>query len=177
MKPPEIFETERLRLRPPTMDDAEAIFVGYAQDEQVAKYMTWRPHKSIEETQDYLLHCLNEWQDGSAFPWVITRKENGQLIGVVELNIDKFMAAVGYVLARAYWGQGYMPEAVKAIVDWGLAQTGIFRIWALCDVENSASARVMEKVGMRREGILRRRTIHPNVSEEPRDVCCYSIVK
>jgi hypothetical protein len=54
---------------------------------------------------------------------------------------------------------------------------GIFRVWALCDVDNLASARVMEKVGMQREGILRRWILHPNLSDEPRDVYCYSVVK
>jgi RimJ/RimL family protein N-acetyltransferase len=70
-----------------------------------------------------------------------------------------------------------MPEAARAIVDWGLSQNAIFRIWALCDVDNLASARVMEKIGMEKEGILRRCIIHPNVSDDPRDVYCYSMVK
>ena len=68
-------------------------------------------------------------------------------------------------------------EALRPIVEWSLAQPGIFRVWALCDVDNAASARVLEKVGMRREGLLRRNTMHPNVSDEPRDSYCYAIVK
>jgi RimJ/RimL family protein N-acetyltransferase len=177
MKPPEIIETSRLRLRPPVIEDAESIFASYAQDAEVVKYLEWRPHKSVKETRKFLRRCLSCWKRGSEFPWIITRKEDGRLIGMIEIKIDKFMAGLGYVLARAYWGSGYMPEAARAIADWGLEQKTIFRIWAFCDVDNSASARVMEKIGMRREGILRRRTIHPNVSDEPRDVYCYSVVK
>ncbi|MGH9769933.1 MAG: GNAT family N-acetyltransferase [Blastocatellia bacterium] len=84
MKPPEIIETPRLTLRPPSMVDAEAIFTSYAQDAEVAKYMIWRPHKNIEETRDFMLRCVSAWEKGSAYPWIITRKEDGRLIGMIE---------------------------------------------------------------------------------------------
>jgi ribosomal-protein-alanine N-acetyltransferase len=177
MKPPEIFETPRLTLRPAVMADADAIFIGYAQDPEVAKYMIWRPHRDIEETRDFMRRCESSWEENSAYPWVITLKKDGRLIGMIECRIRGFSMDIGYVLARAHWGQGYTPEAAQAVVNWGLRQEGIFRVWALCDIENLASARVMEKIGMLREGILRRWTLHPNVSAEPRDVYCYSIVK
>jgi len=177
MRPPEIIETTRLRLRPPTMEDAEAIFTRYAQDEAVTKYMVWRPHRSIEETHDYLRSCEEKWRNGTGFPWAVTLKDGQELIGMVEVRVDGFMANIGYVLARACWGRGYMPEAVKSIVDWGFAQAGLYRVWAICDVENSASARVMEKSGMQREGLLRRRSLHPSLSDEPRDAYIYAIVR
>jgi [ribosomal protein S5]-alanine N-acetyltransferase len=177
MRPPEIIETPRLALRQPMMTDAEAIFTGYAQDAEVAKYLIWRPHKDLDETLDFVKRCVLAWKDGSAYPWVITQKEDGRLIGMIEGRVRGFSMDIGYVLARAYWGRGYMPEAARSIIDWGLSREGIFRVWALCDVENRASARVLEKVGMRREGILRRCTLHPNISDEPRDAYCYSVVK
>jgi len=177
MKPPKIIETTRLTLRPLLMADAEAIFTEYAQDVEVTKYMTWRPHKDIEETRDFVKRCVLAWEDGSTYPWAITRKEDWRLIGMIESRIKGFSMDIGYVLAKTHWGRGYMPEAAQSVIDWGLAQDGIFRVWALCDVDNLASARVMEKIGMQREGILRRRILHPNVSHEPRDVYCYSIVK
>ncbi len=177
MSPPEIIETRRLTLRPPLLADADDIFADYAQDIEVVRYMIWRPHKDVEETRDFIRRSKFAWEEGSAYPWIITRKEDGRIIGMIESRIRDFSMDIGYVLARAYWNQGYMPEAAQAIVDWGLGQDGIFRIWALCDVDNLASARVMEKIGMQREGILRRWILHPNVSSEPRDVFCYSIVK
>ena len=66
---------------------------------------------------------------------------------------------------------------VAAVVDWALTQQGLWRIWAVCDVQNPASARVMEKAGMQREGVLRRWITHPNVSHEPRDCLCYALVR
>ena len=88
-----------------------------------------------------------------------------------------FAADLGYGLARQHWGHGYATEAVQAVVRWALSQEQFYRVWATCDVENLASARVLEKAGMQREGILRRFIIHPNISSEPRDCYCYAVVK
>ena len=153
MKPPEIIETTRLRLRPPKMEDADKIFLGYAQDPEVVKYLTWHPHKNIEETRNFLESLLKIPENNTKFTYVIDRKPDGQLLGMFEIRLDGYMADVGYVLAKTYWRKGYMTEALKAFVDWGLAQSGIFRIWSICDIDNPGSARVMEKVGMKREGI------------------------
>jgi len=70
-----------------------------------------------------------------------------------------------------------MPEAVRAIIDLAFVSPAIYRVWAVTDVENFASARVMEKAGMVREGRLARYIMHPNISDEPRDVYCYAITK
>jgi len=70
-----------------------------------------------------------------------------------------------------------MPEAARAVLTAAAAQPELHRIWAVCDVENMVSARVLEKIGMLREGILRRWVIHPNVSSEPRDALCYSWIR
>jgi RimJ/RimL family protein N-acetyltransferase len=70
-----------------------------------------------------------------------------------------------------------MTEVVRAVNDWALAQPEVHRVWAVCDVDNLASARVMEKAGMAREGKLRRWAVHPNLSTEPRDFWCYARVK
>ena len=84
---------------------------------------------------------------------------------------------VGYALARPYWGKGYMTEIMRTVIDWALTQPDIFRVQAFCDVENIASARVMEKAGMAREGLLRRYVVHPNISAEPRDAYLYAVVR
>ncbi|HID57578.1 TPA: N-acetyltransferase [Candidatus Poribacteria bacterium] len=176
-RPPEIFETSRLRLRPPKMNDAEEIFLSYASDPEVTKYLTWRPHSDINETREFLDRCIREWERGDSFSWVIELRDEGKLIGMIELNISAYRASLGYVLARPYWNRGYATEAAGEVVNWAIEQPHIYRIWAVCDVENVASARVLEKIGMQREGVLRRFILHPNVSDEPRDCYCYSKVK
>jgi hypothetical protein len=84
---------------------------------------------------------------------------------------------VGYLTARPWWGQGLMTEVLTEVVDWAMGQPSVFRIGAFCDVDNVASARVMEKSGLVREGLLRRWLMHPNISDEPRDCFSYARVR
>jgi RimJ/RimL family protein N-acetyltransferase len=170
-------KTDRLRLRKVKLSDAEAIFREYAQDPEVTKYVSWRTHGDIEETCEYVRMCLLAWDTGKAFHWVIERNDDKQAIGMMIARAGGEKWELGYVLARRYWGRGYMTEAVKGLIAWALKQQDIYRIWAVCDIDNVASARVMEKAGMVREGILRRWSVHPNISPEPRDSYCYAIVK
>jgi len=83
----------------------------------------------------------------------------------------------GYVLGRAHWGKRLMPEALSYLVNWSMDQPEIFRAWAFCDVENPASARVMEKAGMTREGVLRRWHVCPSIGPEPRNCIVCAKVK
>lgn len=177
MKSPEKIETERLLLRKPCMDDAPAIFSAYAQDLIVTRYMTWRPHKSVEETYRIVELMLKLWDEGEAYSYVITLKNVDSAIGMIAMHPEGFKVGIGYVLARPCWNNGYTTEAALAVTNWLLKQPDIYRIFATCDLENSASARVMEKVGMQCEGILRRYIVHPNISPEPRDSYMYAIVK
>ncbi len=176
MKPPATLDTARLHLRPPVLADADVVFDLYARDPDVVRYMTWRPHESAEVTRDFIRACIAGWQKGSTLSWMIVRRQDEQLLGMVTLRMGAFKADLGYVLARRFWGQGYTTEAVKAVADWAIAQPEIHRVWATCDVDNLASARVMEKAGMQREGLLRRWIIHPNISDHPRDSWCYARV-
>jgi len=177
VNPPKILKTDRLRLRKVKLSDAEAIFRQYAQDPEVTKYVSWRTHRDLEETREYVRMCLLAWDVGKAFHWVIERLEDKQVIGMIIARAAGEKWELGYVLARPFWGQGYMTEAVKGVIAWALRQKDIYRVWAVSDVDNAASARVMEKAGMQREGILRRWSVHPNISPEPRDSYCYAIVK
>ena len=133
--PPAILETARLVLRPPVLDDADAIFRKYAQDPEVTKYLVWRPHESIVATRVFIRRCIQCRKDGTAFPWVIARQQDDELAGMLELRIDGFRADLGYVIAQKYWGNGYATEVTKAMVEWALLQQGIYRVWATCDIE------------------------------------------
>jgi RimJ/RimL family protein N-acetyltransferase len=174
---PQTLKTERLKLRKVKLSDAEAIFRQYAQDPEVTRYVSWRAHHSLDETREYVRMCLLAWDVGKAYHWAIERLEDKQVIGMVIARIVGEKWELGFVLARAYWGRGYMTEAVRGLVAWALKQKEIYRVWAVCDTDNVASARVMEKAGMQREGTLRRWSVHPNLSLEPRDSYCYAIVK
>ena len=177
MKPPERIETERLVLRKPCVDDAPAIFAGWAQDPEVTTHLTWRPHSNIETTIAMLERVAAAWEHGLRFPFVITEKNTHQLAGMIEIRMEGHKAELGYVLAKEFWGKGYMNEAVRALIDWAFQQPSIYRVYATTSVENFGSQRVMEKAGMQREGLLRKYVVHPNISDEPRDSYIYAIVK
>jgi [ribosomal protein S5]-alanine N-acetyltransferase len=175
--PQRTWETSRLLAKPAAVADAQVIFDDYAGDPAVAKYMTWTPHRSVADTKEFLSRCERVWIEGSAFPWSLWLKQDGAFVGLIEVRVRASAVDLGYALARRWWRQGLMSEAVTAMVEWALAQPTIYRVWATCDVDNMASARLLERVGMEREGVLRRWLVHPNLSEAPRDCLCYSIVK
>ena len=177
MKAPEMILTERLLLRRSRQEDAPAIFEGYARDPEVTRYLTWKPNKNIQETEQFLSTYEKLWRTEKDFAYAVTLKENEALIGMFAIHLMHLKIEVGYALARPYWGKGYMTEILRAVIDWALAQPDIFRVQAFCDVDNLGSARVMEKAGMVREGLLRRYVLHPNISDEPRDAFMYAIVK
>lgn len=169
---PESFETARLTLRPIDTDDARAIFDSYGQDPEVTRYLTWRPHMSIEETHSYVRACMKA--ENARVYMLLERK--GGVVGAFDLrNVGQTRLEYGCVLARRFWNRGFMTEALTEVVDWALRQPSIWRIGAVADAENVGSLRVMEKAGLHREGVLRRWLIHPNMSDIPRD--CVSFAK
>ena len=177
MKPPETIETERLALRIPRTDDAPAIFAGWTQDSEVTRYLTWRPHQRLEQTEAFVAGCISAWDGETRFPYVITLKESDQAIGMIDPRIEGDKVGIGYVAARTHWGKGYMTEAARAIIARAFQQPSIYRVYATTDVENVASRRVLEKAGMQCEGILRGYILHPNLGDEPRDCYMYAIVR
>jgi [ribosomal protein S5]-alanine N-acetyltransferase len=170
---PDGFQTRRLRLRPIGLGDARPIFDRYAQDPEVSRYLTWRPHTAVSQTEAYVRACLAATAQRT---YVLVGRTDDAVVGAFDLRRSgPARLGYGYVLARACWGRGLMTEALAEVVDWALRQPAIWRIGDVCDVENLASARVMEKAGLEREGMLRRWGVHPNLGEEPRD--CFSYAK
>ncbi len=161
----------------PRMEDAAAIFTGWAQDLEVLRYLIWRPHKSVEDTKRFVRNCLSAWETQTRFPYMITLKESSEVIGMIDPRIQPPQMGIGYGLARVHWGRGYMPEATRAVIDWAFQQPSIYRVYATTDVENVASQHVLEKVGMQCEGLLRKYILHPNISDVPRDSYIYAIIK
>lgn len=170
-------ETPRLLLRPPRIADAQTIFEAYACDPEVTRYVIWPTHRDPDETRRFLRECVAEMPRDHRFPWVLIERDSGALIGMMELRRSGHVAEAGYVLARPSWGRGYATEALRRAMDFGWSEPGLRRIWAACDTENLASARVMEKAGMQREGVLRRYAVMVNLGPDPRDVFCYAAVR
>jgi len=152
-------ETDRLILRKFKIDDINDVFNNYASHEIVSEFLTWQPHKSIEDTKVYLSEVvLPEYEKEYTYRWAIVLKEINQVVGcidVVKKNIDKQCVELGYVLGDVFWGKGIMPEAGRAVIKY-LFEENFVRIQAIHDVENPKSGRVMQKIGMTYEGTMRK---------------------
>jgi RimJ/RimL family protein N-acetyltransferase len=175
MTAPEFLRTSRLILRKPTREDAHLLFTSYAQDSEVTRYLMWRPHVAVADSEAIIEHFLQKWSEGSAFSWFLFTGGDGDLIGSIAARVKQEEIELGYVLARPFWGRGLMLEAIAAVVEWAFTRPDIGRVSAMCDVENHASARVLEKAGFNRQAVLPAWSVHPNLSELPRD--CYLYVK
>ena len=142
-----IIETERLVLRPVTLDDAEAMF-EYASNQENTRY-TFPTNQSLEETKNniaqfYLANPLGRWG--------IELKSTGEFIGTIDLHkMDTVLkkAAIGYIINQKYWNQGLTTEANRAVIELAFEKIGMNKLDAFHDKDNPASGKVMEKSGMR----------------------------
>lgn len=152
-----IIETERLILRRMRLQDAEDLF-AYGSDPEVTRTTTWPTHLSIDDSRAFLTMVLEQYECGEHAGWGIEHRADGKFIGTVgfgSFTQNGYVAELGYVIARPYWGQGLTTEAARAVIRFGFDYLGLHRIQATCLVDNVGSYRVMEKAGMRFEGILR----------------------
>lgn len=150
-------ETQRLILRPLSHKDAQALF-GIFSDPDVMKYWITPPWASSEEATRYINKAIDHARDQVALTLGIFLKETDRLIGrcaLFEINRQQRRGAIGYGLDKEYWGNGYMPEAARALLDYGFDELRLRRIGAEIDPENHASARTLEKLGFMHEGRLR----------------------
>lgn len=151
-------ETERLLLRPFRETDGDAMFRNWAGDPAVTKYLTWPPHQSAEESRAIAARWERESRDPAVYQWAVVLRELVEPIGslsVVRMDEAAEALELGYCIGRAWWGRGYMTEAVRAAIGYLFRSVGANRVAACHDVRNPASGRVMEKAGMTREGTLR----------------------
>jgi RimJ/RimL family protein N-acetyltransferase len=149
---------ERLRLREWREEDWSQAH-AYASDPEVVRYLDWGPNTE-EETRAYIAGTLLARQASprTRYDLAVTLAESDAVIGGCRLWIESAEhreASIGYSLARAHWGHGYATELARGLLRFGFETLGLHRIWAIVEPENASSARVLEKLGMRREGHLR----------------------
>jgi len=171
-------ETERLILRKIRMEDAQDMFTNWACDPEVTRYLTWPAHARIETTRAIIDMWLQELKNEDCYRWCLELKDSGKVIGcidVVQILPQIESAMVGYCMGKAWWNKGIMTEALIAVEHFLLQEVGFNRVEAYHHVDNPASGRVMEKSGMKFEGI--RRQAEKNNQGELCDVASYAILK
>lgn len=166
---PPTLTTERLILRAITLDDAPAMF-KYTSNPNVARFTTWEPKTSVQETLDGIKNYFFPKYDGQEpEAFAITLKSNpSEMLGTVGAWWDskKFQCMeMGYALSEEYWNQGILTEAAKEVIrycfeEYSREVAPVNRVQAHCKLENEASARVMEKIGMQYEAVHRQRVFN-----------------
>ena len=145
--------TPRLVIREFRPDDYTSTH-AYGSDAEVTRHMIFGPN-SEQETRAFLERVMASQakHPRATYDLAVNLREGGGHIGSVALQLSKAeQAELGYVLHKAHWGHGYAAEAARALVNFGFRELGLHRVFARCNILNKGSARVMEKLGMRREG-------------------------
>ena len=146
--------TARLRLRPFRTGDVDDA-LAYRDDPEFARFLPHvpQPFTRADAERFVATNMLVSWDEEPVFAVV----RDGRVIGTVNLEVGpaKGIAMLGYAIAREHWGEGLTPEAARAVIDWGFETFDLAKVWASTDLRHERSCRVMEKLGMRREGVLR----------------------
>ena len=168
--------TERLVLRRFTVDDAQAMYDNWANDERVSRFLSWSPHESAEATRQLLEGWCDAYKNDTTYNWAI--EFDGTVIGsisVVEIKERHERAEIGYCMGYAYWNKGIMSEAAKAVIDYLFSAVGVNRIDISHAVKNPASGKVAQKCGLTYEG-TKREFFKPS-SGEFLDISYYGILR
>jgi [ribosomal protein S5]-alanine N-acetyltransferase len=150
-------ETKRLTLRDFLASDWKAV-QEYANDLKVVRFMPWGPNTMVQTRA--FIRKVREWahqKPRRKFEFAVILRSENRLIGgcgIRIINPQQREADMGYAFHQAYWGKGYATEASRALIKLGFSKLKLHRILATCDRQNKASSRVLEKAGMKREGLL-----------------------
>ena len=174
--PTPTLHTARLLLRPFTQADTDAIFALHS-NARVLRYWDAPPWKERARAERFIAACRQMEQEGTGARLAIERAADGVFIGwcgLVKWNPDYRSATMGYCLDDAAWGQGFATEAAGALLQWAFDTLDLNRVQAETDTRNTASSRVLEKLGFVREGTLREDCI---VDGEVSDSWVYGLLR
>ena len=145
-------KTERLLLRPMNVSDLEIVH-EYASDTENTKYLRFGPNESVEETTAFLSGIEKEWAKDAPDFFEFAIELDGKQIGAVCVYLDEKHESgeFGWILNKKYWGNGYATESALALKDHVVKNFKVKKLIAHCDARNTASARVMEKIGLKLE--------------------------
>jgi RimJ/RimL family protein N-acetyltransferase len=153
---PVLLETERLLIREFVTGDWQDVH-EYAADPEVVTFLHWGPNTTYEETKSFVEGALEAQKEcpRNLYDLAIVLQSQNKLIGGAGLRIifeDVAQAELGYCFNKKFWGNGYAFEACKALIQYGFTNLGLHRIYATCDALNEGSAKVLARLGMRKEG-------------------------
>jgi ribosomal-protein-alanine N-acetyltransferase len=176
--PVDSFETPRLLIRKLTQNDINDIF-EYCKNPNVARYVTWEPHQSLDDSQKFINYAFESYKIGSPEPMAIILKDDPKqrvigTVGLIPANPKNRTYELAYAISQEHWGKGIVAEAAKPLINFSFKHFAMQRLQCRCDILNPQSSRVMEKLGMHYEGTIRASMF---LKGKPRDMHMYSIIK
>jgi ribosomal-protein-alanine N-acetyltransferase len=171
-----VLETERLTLRPYSLADAPRV-QQMCGDRAIAATTLAIPHPYPDGAAEQWISTHGEnFRQGAEVTLAITLKFDGQVVGSMALSVNKNhrRGELGYMVAKEHWNRGYCTEAVRALMEYGFSVLGLNRVQAMHFPRNPASGRVLQKLDMTREGLLRQYVCNRGVFE---DLVLYSILR
>ena len=151
-------ETDRLLLRRFQISDAPSFYRNVCSDPKVNTYLTWKLHESPSETESLISDFISRYENPDRYCWAIILKNSDEVIGTIAApTIHELTESVEvtYAIGSCWWGKGFAPEALAAVMDFLFNRVNVNRIEAGHDVNNPNSGKVMQKVRMKKEGLLR----------------------
>lgn len=171
-----IITTPRLLLRWISEDDIDSLYEIFS-NPQVMRYWSTVPLANREAAAALQREIAEGNENEQMLKWGLALRDSNTVIGTTtlfNLNLDNGRAELGYAMAHAYWGKGYMNEALKALVSHAFEVMELRRLEADVDPRNAASIRTLERLGFQREGFLRERW---HVNGEIQDAIFYGLLR
>ncbi len=172
-------DTNRLILRRFKIEDANDMYNNWASNPNVSKYVTWSPHKDVNDTKKLLEEWIKNYDEIDTYKWVVEIKDTKEIMGSIDVVSKKFLefgvCEIGYCYGEKYWNKGYATECLEAVMKYLFDECDAYVICAEHLSENPASGRVMIKSGLKYEGTLRSRYVDPDGIRN--DLLSYSITK
>lgn len=174
--PPELITTPSIILRRAVPDDAPSLF-RLAADPDVMRFMDWAMPTDDTCTRSNLESAVAAWESGEEYQWIILDRGIDAMAGTIAVRPKGHSADFGFFLGRDFWGKGLAFAASNALLSWLDSQPDILRIWATVDYENVRSRRLLERLDLQLEGVMRCATFRPNIGGQPRDTAIYARTK
>lgn len=170
-------ETERLILRKFEISDIKLAYKNWESDNKVTKYLRWKTHKDISESNDVIQSWIKNYSNPAFYQWAIVLKNLNEPVGsisVVNMNEKLDIVHIGYCIGSKWWNKGITSEAFSAIIPFLFEEVGVNRIESQHDPNNPHSGNVMKKCGLKYEGTLRKADFS---NQGIVDACIYSLLK
>ncbi len=153
--------TQRLLMRTPTLDDAEAI-VAFCDDPESSwgGYGIPSPY-TLEKAREWVTKTGADADEEKKYAFLLVRKDTSAIVGDVMLNRDPThnIGDIGYIVGKDHRGHGFAFEAATELLRFAFESVGLHRVYATCWARNERSAHILEKLGFTREGVLREQAL------------------